>query len=61
VSAKKPITEVDRLTALIERKLKAMERQKKPPSLADLNSARRLIDWANRERQIEQARGVTLR
>jgi hypothetical protein len=50
VSAKQQ-TEVNRLAALVDRKLAAMERQRKPPSLADLNATRRLIDWLNREPQ----------
>jgi hypothetical protein len=38
-------TEVERLAALVDRKLSAMERQEKPLSLAELNGVRRLIDW----------------
>jgi hypothetical protein len=38
-------TEVERLGALVDRKLGAMERQEKPLSLAELNGVRRLIDW----------------
>jgi hypothetical protein len=45
-------TEVERLAALVDRKLSAMERQEKPLSLAELNGARRLVDWINRERAI---------
>jgi hypothetical protein len=48
-------TEVERLAALVDRKLSAMERQEKPLSLAELNGIRRLIDWLARERAIEQA------
>ena len=36
-----------------------MEAQNNPPSLAELNATRRLIDWLNRERAL--ARGRTLR
>jgi hypothetical protein len=52
-------TEVERLGALVDRKLGAMERQEKPLSLAELNGMRRLIDWLNRERAIEQSRTLT--
>jgi hypothetical protein len=52
-------TEVDRLAALVDRKLAAMERQKRPPSLAELNATRRLIDWLNRERQVARSRELT--
>jgi hypothetical protein len=38
-----------------------MERQKKPPSLAELNATRRLIDWLNRKRQLERAKELTTR
>jgi hypothetical protein len=53
--------QVGRLAALIDRKLGAMERQKEPPSLTELNATRRLIDWVNRERAIEQSRTLTTR
>lgn len=54
-------TEVERLAALVDRKLSAMERQEKPLSLAELNGVRRLIDWLSRERVIEQSRDPTTR
>ena len=54
-------TEVERLAALVERKLAAMEGQKKPPSLVELNAARRLVEWLNRERSIARARELTMR
>ena len=54
-------TEVERLAALVDRKLGAMERQEKPLSLAELNGVRGLIDWLNRERAIEQSRTLTTR
>jgi hypothetical protein len=54
-------TEVERLGALVDRKLGAMERQEKPPSVAELNAVRRLVDWLNRERAIEQSRTLTTR
>lgn len=54
-------SEVDRLGALVDRKLKAMENAKRAPSLSELNAARRLIDWLNRERQLEQAKDLTVR
>jgi hypothetical protein len=54
-------TEVERLGALIDRKLSAMERQEKPPTVAELNAVRRLVDWLNRERAIEQSRTLTTR
>ena len=54
-------TEIERLAALVDRKLSTMERQEKPVSLAELNGMRRLIDWLNRERAIEQSRTVTTR
>jgi hypothetical protein len=60
VTPAKRQTEVERLAALVDRKLAAMERQRKPPPLAKLNATRRLIDWLNRERALEQARAVTL-
>jgi hypothetical protein len=59
--AAKGQTEVERLGALVDRKLGAMERQKEPLSLAELNATRRLIDWVNRERAIEQSRQLTTR
>jgi hypothetical protein len=59
VTAKRRKSEVERLAALVDRKLRAMERQKAAPSLADLNATRRLIEWLNRERQLEQARELT--
>jgi hypothetical protein len=49
-------TDEERLNALIERKLDAMERSARPPSLADLNSARRLLEWRASERQLREAR-----
>ena len=52
-------TEIERLAALVDRKLSTMERQEKPVLLAELNGMRRLIDWLNRERAIEQSRTVT--
>ena len=54
-------TEVERLAALVDRKLSAMERQEKPLSLAELNGVRRLIDWLQRERQLERTRQLTTR
>jgi hypothetical protein len=54
-------TEVERLAALVDRRLAAMERQEKPLSLAELNAVRRLVDWLNRERAIEQSRTLTTR
>jgi hypothetical protein len=54
-------TEVERLAALVDRRLAAMERQEKPQSLAELNAVRRLVDWLNRERAIEQSRTLTTR
>jgi hypothetical protein len=54
-------TEVERLGALVDRKLGAMERQEKPPSVAELNAVRSLVDWLNRERAIEQLRTLTTR
>jgi hypothetical protein len=54
-------TEVERPAALVERKLAAMEDQKKPPSLAELNAARRLIAWLNVERSIARAKELTIR
>ena len=52
-------SEVDRLAALVDRKLTALERRKKAPSLAELNATRRLIEFLNRERELEGAREVT--
>ncbi len=37
-------TEVERVAALVDRKLSAMERQEKPPSHTELNAVRRLVD-----------------
>jgi hypothetical protein len=54
-------TEVERLAALVDRRLAAMARQEKPLSLAELNAVRRLVDWLNRERAIEQSRTLTTR
>jgi hypothetical protein len=54
-------TEVERLAGLIHRKLAAMECQTKPPSLGELNAARRLIDWLNRERELRRAKEITTR
>ncbi len=54
-------TEVERLAALVDRKLSAMERQEKSPSHTELNAVRRLVDWLNRERAIEQSRQLTTR
>jgi hypothetical protein len=58
MSAAEP-TERQRLAALVDRKLRAMEQAKKPPSLAELNGVRRLIEMLERERQIEEARRLT--
>jgi hypothetical protein len=52
MTAKKPQTEVERLAALVDRKLAAMEKSKKTPTLAELNATRRLVDWLVREREI---------
>jgi hypothetical protein len=60
VSAPKRQTEVDRLAALVDRRLTEMERRKNAPSLAELNAVRRLIDWLNGERQLEAARELTI-
>jgi hypothetical protein len=54
-------TEIDRLAALVDRRLAAMERANKPPTVAELNAVRRLIDWLNGERAIEQSRTLTTR
>ena len=54
-------TEIARLAALVDRKLTAMEKAKKPPTLAELNATRRLIDWLNRERWLERVRELTIR
>jgi hypothetical protein len=54
-------TEVERLAALVDRKLDELERQEKRLSLAELNAVRRLVDWLNRERAIEQSRTLTTR
>jgi hypothetical protein len=49
-------TDQQRLDALIDRKIDAMERSEQPPSLADLNSARRLLEWRATERAVREAR-----
>jgi hypothetical protein len=53
-------TEVERLAALVDKKLGAMERQEEPPSLAELNAVRRLVDWISRERAIGESRKLTV-
>jgi hypothetical protein len=61
VTAPKSSTEIDRLAAQVDRRLGAMERAKNPPTVTGLNAVRRLIDWLNRERAIEQSRKLTTR
>jgi hypothetical protein len=59
VAASKKPTEVARLAALVDRKLKAMEKSKKAPSLTELNATRRLVEMLERERSLERARELT--
>lgn len=38
-----------------------MEAQNNPPSLAELNATRRLIDWLNREGALARGRALSTR
>jgi hypothetical protein len=61
VTAPKSSTEIDRLAALVDRRLAAMECAKEPPTVGELNGVRRLVDWLIRERAIAQSRQLTTR
>ena len=52
-------TEIERLAAQIDRKLAAMEARDTPPSLAELNGTRRLIEWLDSERRLARSRKLT--
>jgi hypothetical protein len=59
MTAKK--TEVHWRAALVDRKLVAMEKAKKPLSLSELNATRRLVDWLNSARRLERVRELKVR
>jgi hypothetical protein len=58
VSARKP-TDQARFDALVERGLRELKRRKKPPTVAELNGLRRLMERRDQERQLEEARRLT--
>jgi hypothetical protein len=61
VTAPKSSTQIDRVAALVDRRLAAMERATEPPTVAELNAVRRMVDWLSREREIEKSRTLTTR
>jgi hypothetical protein len=49
----------ERYDALVDRGLSALEQREKPPTVAELNGLRRLIERRDQERQLEEARRLT--